>query len=368
LLFAALGFMALVNVLKGRPSGWAVACGASLGTGVGFHPITIVFVAVAAALFLLALPAGSRLRALIGLGLGGLLPLIGVLLCWLPDPIACWEQFLWHARINGAQASVSDFFGRLWQVLMWSKYWAAALILVAAPLLIVMAGLSLFGRRPLCQRGRDAIWVAAAAFSLAGLCCVAAGGYPYYLVYFTPWPTMGLAVLWESRRGMGSIPMALKVAVACCFLAWLPSLAWNGLRLRECVANFRRLDRSAVIAQLRQLIPPGVRVMGTPELFLLARESGLDYAPLPIRVIHANHELQTDFEPPPDDWLLLTEHDWTRSYLIAPRSLASREVVFRGAAFPDVPYWQSPLVVLGPSAATSKERGGSVGKTLSSRR
>jgi hypothetical protein len=231
---------------------------------------------------------------------------------------------------------------------MWSKYWAAALILVAAPLLIVMAGLSLFGRRPLGQRGREAISVAAAAFSLAGLCCVAAGGYPYYLVYFTPWPTMGLAVLWESRRGTGSIPMALKVAVACCFLAWLPSLAWNGLRLRECVANFRRLDRSAVIAQLRQRIPPGVRVMGTPELFLLARESGLDYAPLPI--------FQSDFEPPPDEWLLLTEHDWARSYRIAPRSLASREVVFRGAAFPDVPYLQCPLVVLGPSVATSIER------------
>jgi hypothetical protein len=225
------------------------------------------------------------------------------------------------------------------------------LILVVVPTLVIacVAFLCRRRRRP-DPTGRELVWLTATAFALAGLVCLVRGsGFLHYLPYFTPWAVVSLASLCEWRHSQGRLGRPLQVVMAVTIVAWVPSLAWNGMRLREAVKYYGRLDSASFSSLVSQVIPKGVPVTGTPELFILAHQARLNFTPLP------TYPGEPELNVAPDVWLILTENDWRRlPRRLTKASEAAHTIVFRGPVFRGVPYLEYPVVILRPIACVQR--------------
>jgi hypothetical protein len=274
-----------------------------------------------------------------------MIPLALVLWCWSPDFAAALEQFRWC--LGTQSPPTADKLISLFHNLRLSKYFVISLILVVWFLLVPLS--LLWVRRPALARtaeGSGPLLILATAFSVAGFLTVVRGALPYYLVYFTSWPILGLSVLWESSR-RAKLPWArtsqalFYTALCAVCSAWLISLAWNALRLRESVLYSQILDQRAFSRKLSRLIPRGTKVVVSPDLFLIAELADLDYELLPW--------FNDEAEVPPNAWLLLIDRDWTGSPArIARTCIENRSVLLNDDIYGNYnKYFHINVIVLG---------------------
>ena len=341
LLFLALGLICLVKTMEGAAVRWAIACGILVGTAAGFHPNGVYFGAVAFLLLGLWGPAGRRWKVMAGLAAGALIPTLLVAWCWSDDLLGAIEQFRWASRVHFASGAVRTT-AKLLVVLGPSKFWWVGLVAVALLSLPFMID-SFVRRRSLgLAKEYEALVAAVFGFSLAGLLCVVLSvKFPYYLVYLSLWPVIGISTFLTSSttgpRGWRKVAIGGAILLFAC---WIPSLFWNVMRFREAVLYRSRLDPSVFARSLARHIPPDIKLTGSPELFLIAKKAGLDFAPLPW--------LQSNTEVPAGTWILLTEGDHREGKRVAPEDLSARPLVFEGAAYPGTKYFEYRYVVFGP--------------------
>ncbi len=327
-LWLAAGFVVLLGAVGRAPAPRLVLAGALVGGGAACHPTAVIFVLAAAALLAVAAPAGRRMAVLGRFVVGALLPALGLLALLAADLGAAAAQFRWHA--GEAQAQFAALAGGRLAVLRWSAGWAVFLALATLPLTAALRGA--WGRDPAGDVRR-----LATIFALAGLAIAAKPpSYPYYLVYFTAWPLLALAVWLPTARPRAA---ALLVGLAA-LLAWLPSAAWNGLRLREAVWFHQALDRRPLEARLAGLVPRDAPVTGSPEFWAIARRAGLRYEPLPW--------FGRELTPDPQAWLILIDEDLQERRRVAAADLAARRRVWRGHGFPRARLLEWPFTIYGP--------------------
>lgn len=322
---------------------WSAASGTCLGLAVGFHPVALYFGCAMLVAVIVATDSG-RDRIISGIITGGCFPLALVLWCWMPNISASWEQFHWRLTTQFANDAHVNL-GHWIQTLLWSKYWVIALVTVTAVWLAPLAAKRLYRRaRQGPLEPNETLWVLAALFSVAWVILLVSNNrslFPYYLVYFTVWPVLALAVMWESSRDN---PRHLRLQQAIglfLLLAWLPSLAWNAMRFRELAMNYERIDSRPFGDLLVKLIPAEAEVTGTPELFIVARDAKLKFDPPPSQ--------QYNVDVSRTAWVIVTEQDRTDER-ITPGSLIGRPIVFEGSVFPRAthPGLRCPVIVYGP--------------------
>ena len=341
LLSLSLGLICLVKAMEGAAVRWAIACGILLGTAAGFHPNGVYFGGMAFLLLGLWGPWGRRWKVMAGLAAGALVPTLLVAWCWSDDLLGAIEQFRWASRVHFASGSVRTT-AKLLVVIGPSRFWWAGLVAVAL-FSIPFTMASLMRRRSLgLAEEHEALVAAVFGFSLAGLICIMLSvKFPYYLVYLSLWPIIGIGTFLASStsgsRGWRILAIGSAILLFSC---WIPSLFWNVMRFREAVLYRSRLDPAIFARSLASHIPPDIKLTGSPELFLIARKAGLDFAPLPW--------LQSGIEVPAGTWVLLTEDDHREGKRVAADNLGAREVVFEGPAFPGTKYFEYRYVVFGP--------------------
>jgi 4-amino-4-deoxy-L-arabinose transferase-like glycosyltransferase len=349
LLFLALGLLSLVQALERQSTRWSALTGGLLGTAVGFHPICVYFVMTALILIGFLTPAGRKGKMLLGCVAGGLVPAALFVWCWSPHLLWSIEQFRWSSRNQVGSHVQQVNVAKLMRVLHWSRYWWVSLVAtVALFFLPVLAKGWITGRPIRMKKDRELLWAAAAGFSFAGLLVsISSAKHPYYLVFFTLWPLIGLGVLVESLaeedRRLRNMALAVGVML---FLCWVPSLLWNVMRFRETVLYRDKLNQAVFARRLAGLIPSGARATGSPELFLIARKAGLNFTPLPW--------FPERTEVPADTWIVLSREDRLEGDAIAPESLTDRVVTYEGAAFPGATQLEYAFSVFGPKRATVK--------------
>jgi hypothetical protein len=257
-------------------------------------------------------------------------------------------QFLWYGRMNRGQAlPLWDGLRaalRVWPFRSWAQWWQAGLVWCLW-VAVLPLGLKLLRRRHAAGRpaGAGSVPAAAAFFALAGLAVLLSSGRrPHDFLFFTIWPVIGLAALWETvpagrlRRVLATLGLVLA-------LAWLPSLAWNAMRFREVILWYGRLDKQALVRQIEGAIPPGADVRGDPAFFVVARQAGLRFTPLPW---YGN---DPGTAVPPDAWLLLSpEYVWVLNS-IDPGWLAARPACRQATVFEGSPYTRQSYFIYGPA-------------------
>ena len=348
LFLLALGFVGLVKTLEGGSVRWGMACGLFLGFAAGFHPMAVLFPAVAVGLLGMRLPTDRRAGVVLGFVAAGLIPLALVLWCWSSDLWGALEQFRWAARFQKDSHAEHDL-GKLLDLLRWSRYWFIALVATVVLYLVPVSVRGMITGGPAATReDHRSLRASAVGFSVAGLFCILLSvKFPYYLIYFSTWAVMGLCIAVETMPPGRRVRSAGGVFLAMLALAWVPSFLWNALRFRESVLYYRTLDQARFAGRLSAMIPGGVKVMGSPPLFIIARNARLDFTPL------AWFDEPTEVAP--ETWLLLTEEDWLKANRVRSSDQASRSLVYRGPAFPEASggWFDYPIVILGPVASPS---------------
>ena len=333
LLLVVIGFM-MLNRFYVEPNLRIAFCVALFtASAMGFHPVAGPFLAVSAiVLFTIACKRKCLLQSLIGYGCGFLPVAIAVLFLVQFHPIEALRQFRWWFHIVTHSATIDGKWDDLVGSIRWSKWFLFALagftLLVALP--IACIELRKLRRRPIAPG--SFFKLSLALFSLAGLAClISKAVYPYYIIYFSLWPIALLASEAEQLL-LRKRPQILAIAVAAIlFLAWLPSAAWNTLRMKEEVVSRRQLAHGYILAQLKQSVPANARVSGDPFVYMLAEEADLDFIPVPWLA----HSAPADRVPiPPDEWLLLSEDEYTSPTYFFASDVRSRSVSFCENAFP----------------------------------
>lgn len=341
LFFVVLGFCALIITLEQETPMACLACGAALGLAIGFHPVTALFFIASAMVLVVSASPIWRWRALFSFAAGAMLPAFLWLLCWWPDLGASYEQFQ-HNLKAATVHTLCDKLLNLVRVLRWSRWWLISLCLVVAGYLLPLAIWFLYRRRNAGLReSPHALWLVACLFSVVGLIALLTKAvFPYYLVYFTIWPTVALAVQLETKAGR-QFRVWTCAAYLIVILGWLPSFLWNGLRAREALLYFHRLDHRRVIRQLQSVIPAHTKVVCEPIMFMIAQEAGLDYEPV------AWFAEQT--KPPPEVWLLVTKAEWLQPHYLSPEAIRSRRIVIECDGFFKKEAPSEKYIVLGPA-------------------
>ena len=346
LLFVVMGFVALVRAIERRTWFRGAICGLSLGMAAGFHPVTATF-GLAAVVLLVAYPgARGRLRALVGFVVGLMVPLALILWSWSPDIPASFEQFQWNLRKVRDRATTLQKLVGLATGLRWSRFWLLGLAGTVVAGLAPAAIVQLVARPVTAASGKHGpLWISACVFATAALgCLVHRAVYAYYFVYFTVWPVVGLAVTLTAGLRLGVFRAWFRAIAAAVIFAWVGSLLWNGMRLRESLICRGQLDHAHFIRQVKAVIPARAEVTGNPLLLLLAKEAGLNFTPLPWYPEQA--------PAPPQAWLLLSRKEWQTPKWIAPASLARRPIIAERDAFPGPsPFFRLEYVILGPTRA-----------------
>ncbi|MDA0324005.1 MAG: glycosyltransferase family 39 protein [Verrucomicrobia bacterium] len=285
LLGVAAGFYALVGAVTTGSVRWSVACGIGLGLAVGMNIATIYFVPAAALALLAICPLRVSLRLLIGFGIGLAAMALVFVSFWLPRPLAAGEQFRWFVEFHEKDfSSIRENWIGIVGKLGRGKYWILALIAGWLAVLVPAAAVKL---RQIHKHARcdpaSTIVVSATLFTAAALALFSLSSmYRYYLTFFTPWPVLGMAVLAGQAVGTG-VKQRIAAGLMCAILgaAWLPSLVWNGLKLRENLTFYSRLDDEPTREFLARALPRETRVVADPKYFLLLNNAGIEYEPLP---------------------------------------------------------------------------------------
>jgi len=313
---------------------------------VGFHPVTTYFFVLSASILcILAYKRGCLPRSLSGFGCGFAVVALAVLAFVQFHPIEGLEQFRWWLHVVSQPAEKAHLTDLL-SIIRWSKWFFLAL-----------AGFTVFAAFPIAfiQRrslrgdlidGQSFFKLSLALFSLAGAAClINKAVYPYYILYFSIWPIALLATEAEQllRRKR---PRVLSIAVAAIlFVAWLPSAAWNAMRIREEVLYRKQLTHGYILARLKQSLPANAKVSGDPSIYMLAEEANLNFTPAPW---NANYSPVDRPDVPPDEWLLLTEDEYTSPVYFFQSDVRSRSVAFCANAFPGAKQLDFDVCLLRP--------------------
>ena len=271
---------------------------------------------------------------MLGFCLGGILPVVLWLVCWVPQFTESFQQFRWFIQLGHlawAHRSRFDIIG----LIRWSKWWLLGLSMVVLFWLIPYA-ISLLRQRKSGQRlVLTDIWIlCSTAFACAFFLVFAHAKWmlPPYLIYFTIWPVLALLILWDTgvRKGLwaNSYKIVIGIAVAC----WLPSAAWNTMRLREVILHYRSLDSAPFAAKLHNTIPEGATVTGTilSDQLIVTHKAGLKYQAL-------SDYIGTNVTAIATSWLLVAEEDLRRKFF-SEATFVNREVFLDESEFPDVKY------------------------------
>ena len=325
--------------------------GVLLGLAVGFHPVAASFPACALVMLPL-LAQRCRAQALLCLAAGGLVPIALIFICWLPSPSASLEQFRWTLRygeehyknvtLSGQWLSFIESLGR-------SKYWFLVLSLATIWLIVPLArglrgrGANVPGEELACKA-----FLLASAFSVCSLCgllLIAGKGIClYYLVYFTIWPVVAIAVSFEMGRWKGTARLVLFGLGMALFVSWVPSLGFNVQRFLDAARNYDALDRNRFARHLRESIPEGASVTGCPQFILVARKAGIRFVPLPW--------YPESSSVPPEDYILLSEDTVLNGYSrVDPANLAARPLIREDSLAPGTKLRWSRTWLYGPMEA-----------------
>jgi hypothetical protein len=349
LLLAVIGFM-MLNRFYVEPSLRIAFCVAFFtASAMGFHPVACpFFVLSAVVLFTIASKRKCLPQSLVGFGLGFLVIAVAVLYLVQFHPVQALRQFVWWFHTVTDSTTISGKWDDLVGSIRWSKWFLFALagftVLIALP--IAFNELGKLRRGPI---DRSSFFkLSLALFSLAGLVClISRGVYPYYIIYFSLWPIALLAAEAEQRL-LIKRPQVIAIAVAAILItAWLPSAAWNAMRIREEVLYRTQLEHGYILAQLKQSVPVNARVSGDPFVYMLAEEANLDFTPVPWQ---AQSDQAARVPVPPDEWLLLTEDEYTSPTYFFASDVRSRSVAFCGNAFPGAKQLDFDVCLLRPVA------------------
>jgi hypothetical protein len=265
------------------------------------------------------------------------------------------EQFRWISSFNlEGGLKIHDRLPWVLGMLRWAQPWVLVLVVTA----VAAAGAwAVNAPRPGEPREeREQIWMTAAVFGAAGIVTlVHRSVLPYYLVFFSTWPIIVLAML-PHLRPAESRPLLRAGALAAVTIvgvAWSASMAWNTLRFRERVLFYQRLDPVQFTRVIDSIVPKSAAATGSKELVMAARAAGLAFEPPPW--------LERNFWPASDHWVLLSERDlelqagrMTTGRQVEeppfhPDAIAERAVAYDGPAVPDGgKYFSYRVVILKP--------------------
>ena len=346
LLLVVLGFT-MLNRFYAEPNMRNAFCVAFCTfAAVGFHPVTAYFFVLSAGtLCILAYKRGCLPRSLSGFGCGFAVVALAVLAFVQFHPIEGLQQFRWWLRVVSEPAQKAQLSDLLFTI-RWSKWF-----------FLVLAGFTVFAAMPIALiqlrrlRGdridsESFFKLSLALFSLAGaVCLINQAVYPYYILYFSIWPIALLAVEAEQLPRQKR-PLVLSIAVAAIlFVAWVPSAAWNVLRIREEVLYRKQLTHNYILGRLRQSLPANAKVSGDPSIYMLAAEANLDFTPAPW---NANYSPVDRPDVPQDEWLLLTEKEYANPKYFFPSDVRGRSVAFCENAFPGAKHLDFDVCLLRP--------------------
>lgn len=165
---------------------------------------------------------------------------------------------------------------------------------------------------------------------------------PYYFLYFTIWPVIALASYWEARIVRKAGALGLAVSGVALTIAWTPSLAWNALRSREVVVQYRALDKRPMIDEIKKHIPAGSIVWGSPKYFVVIAEAGYLFEPLPYYGV-----VDLPWRLPENCWAVISEGDESCLNSRLPEELQYR-VVLHLTAFASSPYTVHGYLIVAP--------------------
>ena len=312
-----------------RSGKYALLTGIFCGLATLTHPLCIFFAAIS----LLLILYWAKWRAALWFIFGGVLNLPLLFVLWNFQVRKSLAQFLWHSGQVQADTPLRAFVLML-PILHWSEYWFIALLGFSVAC-VVMAGVVLVrqGRR------MDERWlefVLAASFGLTSLQTIfRSSTHPYYIVYFSLWPMLCLALMTESSR------KKFRYIAAAMALTWCISAAWNFMRIRESVKFHAQLDKRYLFAELEKDIPPTAEIYTTPELYSVPIEAGF-----------RNFNLTTFFAEGQDVcaecYLLMTSSELHEPKYFAAANLHRRLIIYAGPAFPGAGPLSYPIVILSP--------------------
>ena len=358
LLAVTLGFAALVTALRTAAPKWSFLCGLSLGAAIGFNVATLYFIPAAAVCLLCLRRMQMILKHGVALGFGLAIMAILFLACWLPKPVACWQQFQWFVALHGKDASrVLQEWIELPTTLNRARWWVMGLIGVWLCVLVPAAL-----RCCACRRkdeaglgGTQALVIVSTAFAASALLLFTLSSmYRYYLAYFTPWPIVGLAALAsQAWRCESRMKIVLAILSAILAAAWLPSLAWNATKFREMALFYGKLDDTPATAMLSDAVPDGSTVYADPKYFILLHRAGLNFEPLPW------YHTVTDFELPETSLLMLSRGYHSIIRRDRPEWLNERDQLAFTTVFPKVvngaKWLREPFYLYGPGRRTKAD-------------
>ena len=337
LLFMALTFLTVEQTLR-KPSSnfsaYAFLAGIFSGLALLTNP-TCVF-AVGGILLLTLYLRRFKASAAIVIGILVTLPLLYV---WLDGHLReAYIQFQWsRTYLKGTP------FSSLLQVisiLRWGQAWVIALVLFSAVVVAVTCWQIMRHRVALDTEGQQRLL--AAVFVLGGLCAFLHGGTrPFYLIYFSLWPMLFLAMMTDRNWHRPSA----KAIFVVMFLAWLPCAAWQALRLRESLKYHRALALATLQQQIAKNVPADATLLTSPDVYAVPFVTGHPNShPLPW------YEIES--ESCPTCYVLLDREDLDKAPHDPRLGLANRRVLYSGPAFPDAGPLHEPVLLLSPEQPT----------------
>jgi 4-amino-4-deoxy-L-arabinose transferase-like glycosyltransferase len=307
-----------------KPSGRNALSVGFFGTmALAFHPVTAAFLLVNVLLLAIrSRRSGTLPNAFLGF-FGGVAPAcLLVLACVQFRVLEALQQFQAHLQLVQEPGTWLQKLLRELSVLRWSKWFFIALViatlLICAPIAVAQL------RRLLREPIKGSFFTASLAlYSVAGLVClISKSVHPYYIVYFSIWP-IALLVYEAERHRENRRCWALALILA---LAWVPSAAWNVMRARDVVINYRQLRHDYIVGRLKRSVPPDAPVDGDPLLLSLAEEAGLNYTPT---AWYAEKS-----RVPDRDWILVRGQEYQDPLYFFPADEKARGMEFCADAFP----------------------------------
>jgi hypothetical protein len=326
MMFLVISFLLLMEACASRSRGAAFATGVSVGVACGFHLTAASFLPPIILMLVLSVERERLFGMLASFVGGGLLPLGAIIWIWSPQIPEALEQVMWHVgmKMPGGYLERAE---RLFFILNWSRYWAAALILawMFCGAIAVRTMTTCLGPE---SRRIQLLLRAAFFFGLGGVTtlCTPRALYPYYLIYFSLWPMLGLFVYVE--MSLTSKPMNLKALVPFLLLAaaWVPSLGWNAMRFREAFCHSEPLHHRQMLATIHTYIPANAETATASILVVAAVEADLSVKPLPLS--------GEKTRPSETAFLLLPAAEVDSPTLVYPEAFHGRDLVFLGSLFP----------------------------------
>ena len=310
---------------------FAFLAGIFLGMACAFHPLAIAF-AVAASILI---AARMRLPGFVSVVSGACLAVPVVLWCWHFDIRHALAQFFWLAHFKRSD-SIHQAFSTLISALNWSRYWFLALLTFTILYLLPRAWREILRMRAGMTNDRQLHLIMVALFALAGLSCIFRTAVnPYYLIYFTVWPILGIAMLVEIH-GKHALPF-----LALGTLIWSSSCLWNMMRFRETILYHSQLSHKYILQVIQREVPPGATIVTTPELYILPAEAGYKLEVTPWIPEQSAVCGKCD--------LLIEEKEYEHPTYVAGNEISSRQVLYSGPAFPHAGPFEYPVVLLSPA-------------------